>query len=64
MASKQWRIAADQLRETFPKLAALMDDAETGVLAFMNFPKAHRTQIYSTNPLERLNAEVTVARSL
>ena len=35
-----------------------MDDAETDVLAFMNFPRAHRTQIYSTNPLERLNAEV------
>ena len=57
-ASRQWRIVADQLREKFPKLAALMDDAETDVLAFMNFPKAHRTQIYSTNPLERLNAEV------
>jgi putative transposase len=24
----------------------------------MHFPKAHRTQIHSTNPLERLNAEV------
>ena len=57
-ASRQWRVVADQLRERFPKLAALMDDAETDVLAFMNFPKAHRTQIYSTNHLERLNAEV------
>ena len=35
-----------------------MNDPETDVLAFMNFPKAHRTQIYSTNPLERLNAEI------
>ena len=35
-----------------------MDDPETDVLAFMNFPKALRTQIYSTNPVERLNAEV------
>jgi putative transposase len=24
----------------------------------MSFPKAHRTQIHSTNPLERLNAEI------
>ena len=24
----------------------------------MTFPKAHRTQIHSTNPLERLNAEI------
>jgi len=35
-----------------------MDDAELDVLAFMSFPKAHRTQIHSTNPLERLNAEI------
>ena len=27
-------------------------------LAFMTFPKAHRTKIHSTNPLERLNAEI------
>ena len=57
-ASKQWRAVADQLREKFPKLSQLMDDAEADVLAFMSFPKAHRTQIHSTNPLERLNAEV------
>lgn len=35
-----------------------MDAAESDVLAFMSFPKAHRTQIHSTNPLERLNAEI------
>ena len=57
-ASAQWRIVADQLRIKFPKLAAMMDDAEHEVLTFMTFPKAHRTQIHSTNPLERLNAEV------
>lgn len=42
----------------FPKLAVLMDDAESDVLAFMSFPKSHRVQIHSTNPLERLNAEI------
>lgn len=57
-ASTQWRVVADQLREKFPKLAAMMDDAEDEVLAFMQFPKAHRKQIASTNPLERVNAEV------
>jgi len=36
----------------------MMDDAEHEVLAFMGFSKAHRAQIHSTNPLERLNAEV------
>ncbi len=57
-ASAQWRSVADQLRSKFPKLAAMMDDAEHEVLTFMSFPKAHRVQIHSTNPLERLNAEV------
>jgi putative transposase len=54
----QWRSVADQLRAKFPKLGALMDEAESDVLAFMTFPRAHWTQIYSTNPLERLNAEI------
>jgi putative transposase len=57
-AIAQWRAVADQLRSKFPKLAVLMDAAESDVLAFMSFPKAHRTQIHSTNPLERLNAEI------
>lgn len=57
-AITQWRAVADQLRVKFPKLAALMDEAESDVLAFMTFPKAHRVQIHSTNPLERLNAEI------
>jgi putative transposase len=57
-ASQQWRAVADQLRAKFPKLAELMDEAEVDVLAFMSFPKAHRVQIHSTNPLERLNAEI------
>ena len=57
-AIAQWRSVADQLRTKFPRLSALMDDAETDVLAFMSFPKSHRVQIHSTNPLERLNAEI------
>jgi putative transposase len=57
-ARRQWRVVADQLRERLPKLAKLMDEAEADVLAFVTFPKAHRLQIHSTNPLERLNAEI------
>src|SRR5688572_26929309 len=57
-AIAQWRVVADQLRAKFPKLAAMLDKSETDVLAYMSFPKAHRTQIHSTNPLERLNAEI------
>ena len=35
-----------------------MDEAETDVLAFMGFPREHRTKIHSTNPLERVNKEI------
>jgi putative transposase len=57
-ASQQWRDNADGLRDRFPKLAELMDDAEQEVLAFMQFPKDHWKQIASTNPLERVNKEI------
>jgi transposase-like protein len=57
-ARTQWRQVADQLRPKVPKLAALMDEAEADVLAFMTFPKDHRPKIHSINPLERLNAEI------
>ncbi|RBL65620.1 IS256 family transposase, partial [Pseudomonas sp. MWU13-2625] len=40
------------------KISALMDGCEDEVLAHMAFPKAHRQQLHSTNPLERLNAEI------
>jgi transposase-like protein len=57
-ARDQWRRVADQLRTSMPKLAALMDQAEDDVLAYMGFPAAHRTKLHSTNPLERLNGEI------
>ncbi len=57
-AREQWRVVADHLREKLPKLATMLDEAENEVLAFMDFPRAHRKQIASTNPLERLNAEI------
>jgi transposase-like protein len=40
------------------KLAALMDESEHDVLAYLAFPAQHRTKLHSTNPLERLNKEV------
>ena len=57
-ARKQWRQVADQARPRVPKLAALMDDAEADVLAYMGFPAQHRARLHSTNPLERLNGEI------
>jgi putative transposase len=57
-AREQWRRVADGFRDRFPRLADLMDDAETDVLAYLAFPSAHWRQIWSNNPLERLNKEV------
>jgi putative transposase len=57
-ARVQWRSVADQLRVRVPKLAAIMDDAEADVLAYMSFPTAHRPKLHSTNPIERLNGEI------
>lgn len=57
-ARQQWRHVADQIRAKAPKLANLMDEAETDVLAYMSFPAAHRAKLHSTNPLERVNGEI------
>ncbi len=40
------------------KLAAIMDDAETDLLAFTTLPKEHRTKLRSTYLIERLNGEI------
>lgn len=57
-AREQWASVADTLRERYPKLAGLMDEAREDVLAYMAFPREHWPQIASTNPLERLNGEI------
>lgn len=57
-AREQWRVVADQMRGKLPKVGTLMDSTEHEVLAYMDFPRAHWLQIHSTNPLERLNAEI------
>jgi putative transposase len=46
------------MRPKLPRLAALLDEAEEDVLAFMTFPREHRTKLHSTNPIERLNGEI------
>jgi hypothetical protein len=56
--------AREQLRRVaarlagYPKAAALLIEAGDEILAHMAFPEAHRRRIHSTNPLERLNAEL------
>ena len=57
-AQAQWRHVADGFRSRWPRLAALMDEAESDVLASLAFPREHWRQIWSTNPVERLNKEV------
>jgi putative transposase len=46
------------LKRSHPKVAAMLDDARPDILAFADFPTKHRTKIWSTNPLERVNKEI------
>src|SRR5919109_1490225 len=57
-AHEQWRRVADTFRARFGRLADLLDAAEADVLAYAKFPPAHWHQVWSNNPLERLNKEV------
>jgi putative transposase len=57
-AREQWRRVADSFRGRYLKLAQRLDDAEPDVLAYLGFPPEHWRQIWSNNPLERLNREV------
>jgi len=54
----QWDQVTATLEDRFPKAAALMVGAKEEVLAFTAFPTEHWRQIWSTNPLERLNKEL------
>ena len=57
-ARAPWREVVRGFRERFPRVAALMEAAEADVLAYLAFPREHWRQIWSTNPLERLNREI------
>ena len=57
-AKAQLRQVITTLQDRFPKVAAILEEAEEDILAFYAFPPAHRRQIASTNPLERLNKEL------
>ncbi len=58
LTREQYRRVADTFRSRYPRLAALMDDSEEDVLAYTAFPHEHWRQVWSNNPLERLNKEV------
>ena len=40
------------------KVAAMLEEAESDILAFYAFPAGHWRKLRSTNPLERFNREV------
>jgi putative transposase len=50
---------AAMLQPKFPAVATMLADAREDLTAFTAFPVAHRRKLWSTNPLERLNNEVT-----
>jgi putative transposase len=54
----QWDHVRATFAERFEKAARLMDGAKDEVLAFSAFPRAQWRQLWSTNPLERLNKEL------
>ena len=57
-AGQQLRRVSDSLRPRFSNVSALLEDTEDDLLAYMAFPREHWRQLYSTNPLERLNKEI------
>ena len=57
-ARTQLAKVADGLKPRFPRAAALLEEAEEDILAYMAFPQEHWRQIHSTNPLGRLHKEI------
>ena len=57
-AREQWRRVTQSFHARYPRLSGLLDDAEAEVLAYLAFPREHWRQIWSNNPLERLNREI------
>ena len=55
--AQQGRVIA-QLQERFPAAAELLEEAGPDILAFTAFPVAHWRQVWSNNPLERVNKEI------
>lgn len=55
---EQQRRVFDQLEATFPEAAKMLDEASADVLAYASLPREHWKQVWSNNPLERLNKEL------
>ena len=55
---QQFRHVVEQLEQRFPDATKKLEDAEEEILAFTAFQKSVWKQIWSNNPLERLNKEI------
>jgi putative transposase len=54
----QFTEVTTMLSRSHPKVAVMLDEAQHDLLAFASFPQRHWRQIWSTNPLERVNKEI------
>lgn len=54
----QWRTVTERREDRFLRLPRLMDEARLDVLAHFGSPREHPAKMHSTNPLERLSAEI------
>ena len=55
---EQHAAAVEQMEARFAEAAEMLDSAKADILVFTAYPKAHWRQIWSNNPLERLNREI------
>ena len=63
-AQRQLREVCQTLQTRFPQAVALLEAAEEEIFTVYDCPTAHWRQIYSTNPLERLNKELKRRRAV
>jgi hypothetical protein len=56
---RQLQVIAGMLGRQFPKVETMLREAADEITAFADFPTAHWKKIWSTNPLERVNREIT-----
>ncbi len=54
----QFNEVVRMLGKSHPKVAVMLEEARTDVLAFAGFPAKHWRQIWSANPMERVNKEI------